>query len=220
MPVMIQVSELHFTTEDGVKVLDDVHLHVDRGELVYLTGEASTGKSLLIGLLAAQVAPQQGQILVCNRNVARLSREKALRLRRQVGVLPQGFVPMPRTTLENLVFKLRAIGDFREQAEEKALAALETVGLLRQQATQATDLSALERFRLGLALAICDEPMLLLIDDLFDGLGTEDQEQVCRLLSRINERAMTALATLRGPLLRGSQGSRRLALVDGKVIES
>lgn len=219
MPVMVQVSELHFTTEDGIKVLEDVHLHVDRGDLVYITGEASTGKSLLVGLLATHVPPQQGQILVCNRNVARLSREKALKLRRQIGLLPQGFVPMPRATLENLIFKLRAIGDFREQAEEKALAALEIVGLLRQQATDATELSAIERLRLGVALAICNEPMLLLIDDLFDGLGAEDQEQVCGLLERINERGMTILATLRGPLLGASRGRRILALIEGQVVE-
>jgi len=214
---MIQISELHFTTEDGIKVLDGLHLHVDRGDLVYLSGEASAGKSLLIGLLAAQVPPQRGQILVCNRNVARLSRDKALRLRRQIGVLPQGFVPMPRPVLENLVFKLRAIGDFREQAQEKALEALEAVGLLRQQTTDASELSALERFRLGMALAICDGPMLLLIDDLFDGLGAEDQEQICGLLERLNEKGLTTLATLRGPVLNASRNRRVLQLVDGKV---
>jgi len=216
---MIQVSELHFTTEDGIKVLDGVHLRVDRGELAYLSGEASAGKSLLIGLLAGHVQPQRGQILVCNRNVARLSREKALKLRRQIGVLPQGFLPMPRSSFDNLVFKLRAVGDFREQAEEKAREALETVGLLRQQATEAGELSALERFRLGIALSICDEPLLLLVDDLFDGLGTEDQEQVCGLLERINERGMTILATLRGPVLGASRGQRVLRLVDGRMME-
>ena len=66
---MIQVSELHFSTEDGVKVLEDVHLHVDQGELMVILGPAASGKSLLLGLLGAQIPPQRGQILVHGRNV-------------------------------------------------------------------------------------------------------------------------------------------------------
>ena len=219
MSVMIQVSELHFTTEDGIKVLEDVHLHVERGELVYLIGDAAVGKTLLLGLLAAQTPPQEGQILVHGRNVARLSRDKALQLRRQIGLLPQGFVPLPRTSIDNLVFKLRALGDFREQAEEKALLALELVGLLRQQTAEATELSSVERLRLGIALSVCNDPLLLLIDDLFDGVGPEDQEQICALLERICRRGTTVLATARGPLPPQTRKNRVLELVDGRVAE-
>ncbi|MEE8592954.1 MAG: ATP-binding cassette domain-containing protein, partial [Candidatus Bipolaricaulota bacterium] len=61
---MIQVSELHFSTEDGVKVLEDIHLHVEQGELMLILGSAASGKSLLLGLLGAQISPQRGQILV------------------------------------------------------------------------------------------------------------------------------------------------------------
>jgi ABC-type ATPase involved in cell division len=219
MSVMIQVSELHFTTEDGVKVLEDVYLHIERGELVFLLGEAAVGKTLLLGLLAAYTPPQQGQILVHGRNVARLSREKALGLRRQIGFVPQGFVPLPRTTLENLLFKLRTLGDFREQAEEKALLALEAVGLLRQQTAGASSLSAVERLRLGIAIAICNDPLLLLVDNPFDGLSPEDQEQICALLERISGRGMTVVAAARGPLPPSARRGRVLELVDGRVVE-
>ena len=218
MSVMIQVSELHFTTDDGIKVLEDVHLHIERGELVYLVGDAAVGKTLLLGLLAAEIPPQQGQILVHGRNVARLSREKSLRLRRQIGLLPQGFVPPSRSVLGNLTFKLRALGDFREQAEEKALVALELVGLLRHQMTEASELSAAERLRLGVALAVCDDPLLLLVDDLFDGLGPEDQEQICALMERVHDRGITVLASARAPLPSRASGRRILELVDGRVV--
>lgn len=215
---MIQVSELHFTTDDGIKVLEDVHLHIDRGELVYLTGEAAVGKTLLLGLLGAQIPPQQGQILVHGRNVARLSREKALALRRQIALLPQAFVPLPRTARENLMFKLRALGDFREQAEEKALVALEMVGLLRQQTTETSELSAAERLRLGIALSICNDPLLLLIDDLFDGLASDEREPICALLERMNERGLTILAAARSPVPAKAYSVRVLELVDGTVV--
>ena len=114
MSLIIQVSELHFSSDDGIKVLEDIHLRVDRGELLFLVGPAAAGKSVLLGLLATQIPPQRGQILVHGRNIARLSRQKAFELRRRIGFLPQGFVPLPKTVLDNVFFKLRTLGDFRE----------------------------------------------------------------------------------------------------------
>jgi len=102
--VIIQLSELSFVSEDGLKVLDDVHLRVDRGDLVFLVGPAAAGKSVLIGLLGTQIESQQGQILVYGRNIARLSRKKAFDLRRQIGLLPQGFVALQKTLMENVTF--------------------------------------------------------------------------------------------------------------------
>src|SRR5512137_298709 len=184
---MIQVSELDFSTEDGIRVLEDVHLHVDRGEYVVLLGAPSAGKTLLLGLLSAVVPPQRGQILVHGRNVARLSRERALELRRRIGFLPQGFIPLSRSVFDNLLFKLRVLGDDREEADEKALLALETVGLIRERATDAEDLPPIERVRLGLALALCNSPLLLLLDEPFDGLDPDEQESIGTLLTKIRD---------------------------------
>ena len=149
---MIQVSELHFSTEDGVKVLEDIHLHVEQGELMAILGPAASGKSLLLGLLGAQIAPQRGQILVHGRNVVRLAPGKILSLRQRIGVCPQGFVPLPRTVHENVTFKLRAMGNYREQAQEKVLYALETTGLIRKQGVEALELSSTDRILLGIAI--------------------------------------------------------------------
>jgi len=216
---MIQLSELHFSSDDGIKVLEDVHLHVDRGEMVLVVGPAASGKSILLGLLGTQVPPQLGQILVHGRNVARLSRAKLSDLRRQIGFLPQNFVPLPKTVLENVAFKLRALGDFREQAEEKALAALELVDLTSRLTVPATELEPLDRVRLGLAVAICNEPLLLLLDEPFDALATGDQQAVCRLLEQIHLLGHTMVVATRGPLPGEVRESRIVRLSDGKVME-
>ncbi len=214
---MIQVSELHYSTEDGVKVLEDIHLRVDQGELLVILGPAASGKSLLLGLLGAQIPPQQGQILVHGRNVARLSPDKILTLRRRIGVYPQGFVPLPRTVRENVTFKLRALGNYREQAEEKVLYALETTGLIRQQGMDALELSSIDRTRLGISLAICHDPLLLLIDEPFEGLPEEEKAEVARLLGRINTGHLSILIATRGPVPPGLEMSRRVRLIDGMV---
>jgi len=219
MSVIIQLSELSFVSEDGIKVLDDVHLRVNRGDLVFLVGPAAAGKSVLIGLLGTQIEPQQGQILVYGRNIARLSRKKAFDLRRQIGLLPQGFVPLQKTVMENVTFKMRCLGDFREQAEEKALAALDQVGLTSKLAHVATELDPFDCVRLGIALSICDEPLLLLLDDPFVGLSSEEQEQIYELLAQLNRRGFTILATTRDSIPRAGSSARIVKLVDGRVEE-
>jgi len=221
MAVMIQVSELHFSTEDGVKVLEDVHLHVEQGELLYLLSPASSGKSLLLGLLGGQVPPQRGQILVHGRNVGRLSPQKRLELRRRIGYLPQGFAPLARTVHENVLFKLRSLGNFREQAEEKAILALEATGLIRQQGVEAAELSSLDRVRLGLALAVCDDPLLLLIDEPLEGLDASERAEACLLIDRLHTGHLTVVTASRGPLPDVvTRGQRIVRLVDGAVSES
>ena len=217
MFIMIQVSELHFSTEDGVKILEDIHLHVEQGELMVILGPAASGKSLLLGLLGAQISPQRGQILVHGRNVARLGPDKMLTLRRRIGVYPQGFVPLPRTVHENVTFKLRALGNYREQAEEKVLYALETTGLIRQQGVDALELSSIDRIRLGIALAICHDPLLLLIDEPFEGLAEEEKAEVARLLCRMNTGHLSILVATRGPVPPGLEMFRRVRLVDGML---
>lgn len=217
---MIQVSELSFSTEDGIRVLEDVHLHVDPREAVFLVGPASAGKTLLLGLLGAIVPPQRGQILVHGRNVARLSRERALELRRRIGILPQGFAPLPRTVLDNVLFKLRVLGDDRDEADEKALLALETVGLIRERGTEAEDLPPIERVRLGLALALCSSPLLLLLDEPFDGLDPDEQEAVGDLLTKIHDGRSTVVVATRGPLPRSARADRVFTLHDGRVTAS
>jgi ABC-type ATPase involved in cell division len=217
MSIMIQVSELHFSTEDGVKILDDIHLRVDQGELMLILGPAASGKSLLLGLLGAQIPPQRGQILVHGRNVGRLGPSKILSLQQRIGVYPQGFVPLPRTVHENVTFKLRALGNYREQAQEKVLYALETTGLIRQQGADALELSSIDRIRLGITLAICHDPLLLLIDEPFEGLAEEEKAEVARLLCRMKTGHLTILVATRGPVPPGLEMFRRIRLVDGMV---
>lgn len=216
---MIQVSELHFSTDEGFKVLEDVHLRVDQGEMVFLIGPQGAGKSVLLGLLAARIPPQQGQILVYDRNVARLSRRKAEEFRRRIGFFPQGFTPLPKTVMENVTFKLRALGNFREQAEEKALAALERVGLAAKLVTPAEELGPADRVRLGLGIALCDDPLLLLCDEPFAGLAEEEREGIASLLVRIHSRGVTTLVGSHGPLPAFLSDYRAIKLVDGKVVE-
>jgi ABC-type ATPase involved in cell division len=215
---MVQVSELSHTTDDGICVLEDIHLHVGREEIVAITGPAVAGKTTLLQLLSAQRLPQRGQVLVHGRNIARLSRHKAIGLRRRIGYLPHDFALINATVLGNLAFKLRALGDFREQAEERSLIALEDVGLTAKLATPVAELSTTDRLRAGLALAICNEPLLVLVDEPFAGLSSEDREAVGSVLNRIHAKGRTLVLATRGPVPATLGPCREVRLVDGRLV--
>ena len=216
---MIQVSELYFSTDDGFTVLENVYLHINRGELVFLIGPSHAGKSLLLGLLAARIPSQQGQILVCGRNIARLSQHKTFALRRKISFLPQHSTLLSRSVAENIIFKLRALGTSREQAEEQALAALETVGLTGKLSAPATELKAIDQLKLAIAISICNEPTLLLCDNPFGGLSPEAISEAIALLEQVNARGLTILVTARDSLLSMGISHRTIFIADGRIRE-
>jgi len=220
MSVIVQVSELNFLNEDGLKVLDDIHLRVDRGELVFITGPAAAGKSVLMGLLATHVAPQRGQILVHGRNIARMSRKKAYDLRQRIGYLPRGFTPLSRTPMENLMFKLRALGYIREAAEEKSLIALEQVGLSSRLSSLPESLEPADWVRVGVALLLCTDPVLLLLDEPFADLDPEGTTEICELLSRLRKRDLTTVLATRELPPMHEDSYRLVRLVDGRIVSS
>ncbi len=207
MRVAIQVSEVCFSTEDGVYVLDNVSFGVPYDGFVFVVGPPASGKSLLVKLILREVLPTRGQILLLGRNVARLSPARARALRRRVGYLPEPPVVLShRTVRGNLEYKLRVLGYRGHVADEHWDRALELTGLKELHAVRAADLSEFERRKLSLALALCPEPAVLLCDDPFRDLAPAEQDELVRILSAVNVAGIAVLATTRDPELPARHG--------------
>ncbi len=223
MPQMIiQVSELRFTTPEGQRVLEDVHLRLDRGELVCIVGETSSGKSLLFKLLSKEVEPQRGQILVDDRNVTRIKPDRLLQLRRRMGIVPQNPKPMTgRTIYEALLLKLRVMGYEASDAERKAVDTLEAITLAGLREMPISDLSPANQKLFQIALAACHEPGILLIDEPFDGLEFKEAQHVVSGLKHFHERKHLAiLLATRERSLAQQTGGRIVFLRDGTIVHA
>lgn len=218
MALMIQVSEVSFYTPEGRLVLDDVHLRVERGEWLLIVGPPESGKTVFLKLLLGELRPRRGQILVNDRNVTRLSPEKALALRRSIGVIPQPPIPLgPRTVREYLHFKLRGLGLEPEEVERKAQDTLENLALERLADRPAEGLPAVERALVQLALAVCNDPILLLTDEPCAGLARSDAMKVFEAIRRLHQRKrLTILTTSQDNELARQFGTRVLLLEDGR----
>jgi ABC-type branched-subunit amino acid transport system ATPase component len=81
----------------------------------------------------------------------------------------------------------------------------------------ALELSSIDRIRLGIALAICHDPLLLLLDEPFEGLAETEKAEIARLVSRLSTGHLTILLATRGPVPPGLETSRRVRLLDGMV---
>jgi len=201
MPIMVQVSELNFSSPEGEPIFSDFHLQLERGGFLCVVGGPATGKTLLLRLLCRELRPQHGQILIDNCNITRLSPERFSRLRSQIGIVPQDPQLLRRRTLAGtLCFKLRALGLAPEMTGPKAQEILQAVGLFESRDRHLEELAPGEARILQLALAICHDPVLLLIDDPIRKLGSSEAERLLAVLKYIQQRhRLTVLATSREP---------------------
>ena len=214
---MVQVSELSFFTDEGRTLLEDINLGIERGEFFILTGPAASGKTLLLKLLCGELLPQRGQILINDRNLLRLSKQRMRELRRRIGLVPQQFtLPQRGSVYEQIVFKLRCLSYPKRQAMSRALDALEAIGALALKDRTLKELSRQELVLFYLALAISNDPLLLLVDEPFaDEAG---QSAILEALRRLHaRRRITMLVTTREAKVAERSGARTALLQNGRI---
>ena len=124
---MESVSKSYST---GVPALNDVSLHIKKGEFVFIVGDSGSGKSTLIKLLLRELTPTSGRIVVNNYDLSRLRRRKVAKFRRNVGVVFQDFrLLKDRNVYENVAFAQRVIEVPTRQIRKNVPAMLSLVGL-------------------------------------------------------------------------------------------
>lgn len=222
MPRIIQISELTFAARDRRLILENVHLSVERGEVVALIGPANSGKTLLLELLQGIVKPLSGQILVNDRNVTRLGRAKLLQLRQHLGVIPQNPVWPQQLCIEDaLKFKLAWLGLSARQVERKVEETTSSLGLTSLRTKRFSELNALEQRTAYLATAVCHDPVLLLCDDPFAQLGEEGEATFAVSLLKIHQqRNLTLLITGQRPAPLKRMKGRLITLQAGALHEA
>lgn len=221
MALMIQVSELSFYTDEGRVILDDIRLRVEWGEWLFLIGPPGAGKTVFLKLLAGELRPRRGQILVNERNVTRLGPERLRQLRRVMGIVPERPLILDQeTVLGGLIFKLRAFGFLQEEAERKASEALEALGAAGLAPRAPQELAPVEQALAQIALAVCHDPILLLADEPCRGLDQEEAFAVLTALDRLHKRKrLTMVVTTEDGELISRFNARAVYLHDGRLEE-
>jgi cell division transport system ATP-binding protein len=174
--------------------LADVSLNIGKGELVYLAGPSGAGKSTLMKMVAAMERPTSGRVTVNGQDVGRLKRAGIPFLRRNLGLIFQHQRLLnDRHILANVMLPLIVTGAPRGQAEQRARAALDKVGLLERATALPMSLSGGEQQRVAIARAIVNRPQIILADEPTANLDRAAAERVIDALSAFHSVGVTVV---------------------------
>lgn len=163
---MIELQNASKRYVRGVPALNDVSLTISRGEMVFLAGPSGAGKSTLLKLIAAIEQPTTGAVLVNGQDIGHIKRKSLPYFRRNLGlILQEQRLLADRSVLANVMLPLMVCGAGHNEAEQRARAALDRVGLLDKVSNAPLSLSGGEQQRVAIARAIVNRPQIILADE-------------------------------------------------------
>jgi cell division transport system ATP-binding protein len=202
----------------GAPALDDLTLHVKKGEFVFLTGPSGAGKSTLLKLLLCAESPTSGQILVFGRNVAKVQGSRIPYIRRNLGVVFQDFKLLSdRTVAENVAFPLEVRGLGAREVRKRVLAILRSLSLDTKADRFPPALSGGEQQRVSVARALVGDPALLLADEPTGNLDAERTLDVMDLIHAANARGTTVVVATHDRTLLERYRKRVISLENGRI---
>lgn len=191
---MIDLDRVSKAYSKGQPAVDEISLHIDKGEFVFIVGDSGSGKSTLIKLLLKELDPTDGVIVVDDHVLNTLRRSKIAKYRRGVGIVFQDFRLLPdRNVYENVAFALRVCGCSGRVIKKKVPEMLRLVGLAEKYKSLPRELSGGEQQRVAIARALINDPDVLLADEPTGNLDPNNSLEIMKLLEEINERGTTVL---------------------------
>jgi len=203
-----------------VRVLQDVSVTLDRGEVVALVAPSGAGKSTLLHIAGLLDTPDTGDVLVNGTNMTRLGDDaRTLARRGQIGFIYQFHHLLPEfTALENIVLPQLANGVARKQANDRARMLLDRVGVAQRADHRPAALSGGEQQRVAFCRALANGPGLLLADEPTGNLDPTTSDQVFgALMDLVRETGLSALIATHNLDL-AKRMDRVLRLEDGQVV--
>ncbi|MDK2887304.1 MAG: cell division transport system ATP-binding protein [Thermoanaerobacter sp.] len=204
---------------NGVKALDNINLHIRKGEFLFLVGPSGAGKSTLTRLIFREELPTRGQVLFNGRNVARMRSREVPYLRRRIGMVFQDFRLLPqKTVFENVAFALEVTGASSRDIKRRVPEVLKLVGLEDKAGMLPAHLSGGEQQRVGIARAIVNNPVLLIADEPTGNLDPETSWGLMELFQQINKAGTTIIMITHAREIVDAMKKRVVALESGRIV--
>ena len=201
-------------------ILNDISLDLNKGETLAIVGASGSGKTTLLGLLAGLEQPTAGEVWLAGENMKTLDENARARLRRRnVGFVFQSFHLLPSlTAVENVMLALEIAG--LDRVRERALEALEQVGLSHRLDHYPRQMSGGEQQRVAIARAFSSDPVILFADEPTGNLDRQTGQAIADLLFGINRDRGTALVLVTHDLQLAGRCGRIEEIEDGRLVRS
>jgi putative ABC transport system ATP-binding protein len=221
-PVLIRIEHLdkqYDTAAGAVPVLRDLNLTIGRGEFVAVTGPSGSGKSTFMNILGCLDTPTGGRYRLDGADVGGLDTDQLAHLRnRVIGFVFQGFNLLPRANLlENVALPLVYARTAAGARAQRALAALERVGLRQFALSMPNQVSGGQQQRVAIARALINDPRLILADEPTGNLDTRTSREIMAVFTQLNrEQGITIVLVTHEPDI-AACAQRLVQFIDGRI---
>ena len=195
----------------------DASFEINKGEIFVLMGLSGSGKSTLIRLLNRLIEPTAGSVIVDGQDVAKMSKENLLNLRRKdMSMVFQSFALLPhRSVIENAAFGLEIAGVETKERERRAMQVLEQVGLDTFARHMPSQLSGGMQQRVGLARALTVNPSLMLMDEAFSALDPLRRTEMQDVLIKLQQEQKRTIVFVSHDLDEALRIGNRICIMEG-----
>ena len=220
-PALLEAQHITRRLPEGVTLVQDASLKVDRGEFIAITGPSGSGKSSLLYLLGLLDRPTEGRVLLEGRDTASLSAAElaSLRLARLGFVFQFHFLLPEVSTLDNVLIPIRRLGRLKDAAARaQAMKLLEALGMAEAAAKLPEQLSGGMRQRAAIARALANDPAIILADEPTGNLDTRNAAAVFDIFQRLAAEEGRAILVVTHDAELAKRANRRVHLVDGRIV--
>lgn len=215
---MIQFHSVIKRYANGNEALKNISLEIDEGEFVFVTGHSGAGKSTLLRLVALLEQASSGQVVVGGHNLGAIRQRQVPFYRRNIGVVFQDHrLLSDRSIFDNVALPLVIEGYSHHETARRVRAALDKVGLLKQEKSRPVELSGGEQQRVGIARAVVHRPAILLADEPTGNLDPLLSREIVDLFSEFNQVGMTIVLASHDIALVRRSGRRAVILREGEL---
>ena len=220
-PALLEAQHITRRLPEGVTLVQDASLKVERGEFIAITGPSGSGKSSLLYLLGLLDRPTEGRVLLEGRDTASLSTAElaSLRLARLGFVFQFHFLLPEFSTLDNVLIPIRRLGRLKDNAARtQAMKLLEALGMAEAARKLPEQLSGGMRQRAAIARALANDPALILADEPTGNLDTRNAAAVFDIFARLAAEEGRAILVVTHDAELAKRANRRIHLVDGRIV--
>lgn len=213
------LKKIYKMGEVEVRALDGVDLNIERGSIVSIMGPSGSGKSTLMNLLGCLDRPTEGDYILDGVQVSQMNDDQLAAARNHlVGFVFQSFNLLSRqTALANVELPLR-YGGITKGRKQKAIDALNAVGLGDRVTHRPTELSGGQQQRVAIARALINDPAIIMADEPTGNLDSKSGKEIMDLILSLNKTRKTTIIIVTHDQSIAKQTQRIINLSDGKVV--
>ena len=215
---MIDLIDVSKSYGPGLPAVNHANLHIDKGEFVFVVGNSGSGKTTLIKLLMKELDSTSGQIIVSGERLEGMKHRRVAKYRRKLGVVFQDFrLLKDRNVYENVAFAQRVVNRPTRVIRKRVPEVLQEVGLAVKYKSFPDELSGGEQQRVAIAVALANEPEILLADEPTGAVDTKTSSNIQDLFRKLNRELGLTIIIVTHDMKLAHKVDRVVMISDGKI---